>query len=345
MTLRFKPNFSTTGIGSVPFTDSEEAVTYLLDSGPGIPFWPQLPKRCFEEEMIPQYGLGMPCVQVDGGQKSITFDPANKMSDLEAFYHKFLEEDPSLFALSEESAAGLAAFQRMAGTRKWPIVKGQTTGPITMSTGIPGPDKRPIFSDPELRDAVVKTLVRQVQWQIQQLKPYAEDGVLIFVDEPVLAAFGSSSYLYLSEEIVHEMLGEVFEAISDAGGISGIHVCGNSDFGMIARSGVQVINFDAYQYGESISLYPDEIKALFDCGGSIAWGIVPTTPALKKETVEGLIQRFQSCLDAMEKKGFSKAILHERAILTPSCGAGNLTLDEAKRVFELLAKLKSAIQK
>ncbi|NQT26244.1 hypothetical protein HQ585_12875 [candidate division KSB1 bacterium] len=332
-----KPNLSTTGIGSVPFTDSKEAVSFLLNAGLSIPFWPQLPKRSFEEEMIPQYGKGMPCVRIDTNCKTVSLDVSSKLSELEAFYHRFLEEDPSLFAISSDVAAGLVAFQNMAGEKMWPVVKGQTTGPITLSTGIAGEDKRPLFSDPELRDAVVKTLVRQVQWQVKQLKPFASEGVLLFVDEPVLAAFGSSSYLYLSEEIVHGMLGEVFDAISEAGGITGIHVCGNSDFGMIVRSGVQVINFDAYQYGESISLYPDDIKAFFDRGGSIAWGIVPTTPAINRETVEGLTERLKGCFDAMERKGFSKALLYERAILTPSCGAGNLSLDEARRVFDLLA--------
>ena len=167
--------------------------------------------------------------------------------------------------------------------------------------------------------------------------------VLLFVDEPVLAAFGSSSYLYISEENVLEMLGEVFSAIEDAGGITGIHVCGNSDWGVIVRSGVQVVNFDAYFYGESISLYPEQVKALFDRGGSIAWGIVPTTQVVNRESADSLTGRMEACFDAMTRKGFSKALLRERAMLTPSCGTGNLSAGEARRVFELLAEVRKRL--
>ncbi len=340
MDTTIKPNLSTTGIGSVPFTEGAEAVSCLLDAGLSIPFWPQMPKRCFEEQMVPQCSCGIPCVRVDSERRTVTLDPSGKFSELEEFYLKFLEEDPSLFAIPSDVAEGLYAFERMAGTRTWPVVKGQTTGPITLCTSICGDDKRPLFGDHDLRDAVVKTLVRQVQWQIRFLQPFASEAVLVFVDEPVLAAFGSSSYLYLSEEDVLSMLGEVFGAISEAGGITGIHVCGNSDWGMIARTGVQVVNFDAYQYGESISLYPNEVGALFDRGGSIAWGIVPTTPAVNDETAEGLTERLKCCFKAMEGKGFPKALLCERAIITPSCGAGSLSPDDGRRVFELLAEVQ-----
>jgi len=340
----FQPNLATTGIGSVPFTDADEAVSVLLAADLSIPFWPQMPKRCFAEEMVPQYSQAVPCVRADAEGKAIRLDVSDKMTELEAFYHKFLAEDPSLFALPETAAAGLYAFEREAAAGRYAVVKGQTTGPITLCTSIFDADKRPLFGDEELRDAVVKTLVRQVTWQVGRLRPLASEGVLIFVDEPVLAAFGSSSYLYLSEQNVLDMLGEVFDAIRAAGGLTGIHVCGNSDWGLIARTGVDVINFDAYQYGRSISLYPDEIRAFFDRGGSVAWGIVPTTSAaINEATPEALVERLEACFAAMVEKGFSNDLLRERAVLTPSCGAGNLSPTEARRVFELLAAVRDAI--
>ena len=341
MSLIFHPSLSTTGIGSVPFTDSTEAAAFLLKADLSIPFWPQLPKRCFAEEMIPQYGAGVPCVRIDADRKAVSLDVSAKMAELETFYERFLADDPALFALPGDSAAGLPAFERLAQGRKWPVVKGQTTGPVTFCTSIYHEDGRPLFADPDLRDAVVKTIVREVQWQIGRLKPFASDGVLMFVDEPVLAAFGSSTYIYLSEADVQAMLGEVFAAISEAGGLSGIHVCGNSDWGVVVRSGVQVINFDAYQYGSSIALYADDVRSLFDRGGSIAWGIVPTTVAVNKETAETLTQRLEGCFEAMERKGFAPELVRARAILTPSCGAGSLSPEAAGRVFELLREVRS----
>ncbi|OGV78637.1 MAG: hypothetical protein A3K19_31945 [Lentisphaerae bacterium RIFOXYB12_FULL_65_16] len=320
--------------------DADEAAAFLLDAGLSIPFWPQLPRRSFAEGMIAQYGSGMPCVRLIPDRGVVCLDTGTRMSELEEFYGRFFAEDPSLFPMSSDEAAGLPAFERLAAGRRQPFVKGQTTGPVTLCTSIFDPDRQPLFSDLDLRDAAVKTIVRKVQWQIERLKPLAAEGVLVFVDEPVLAAFGSSSYLYLSEAVVHEMLGEVFAAITGAGAITGIHVCGNSDWGMVARSGVQVINFDAYQYGPSIALYPDDLAPFFERGGCIAWGIVPTTSAVNEVTAEGLLLRLQACFEALRRKGFSSALLRERAILTPSCGTGTLTPCEARRVFELLGQVR-----
>lgn len=343
MSSPYKPCVSTTGIGSVPFTDPEEAVKFLLESDLSIPFWPQLPKRCFAEEMIPQYCTGVPCVRFDTDRRIVSFDNAGKSEELETFYQRFLEEDPAPFALSSDNAAGFTAFEQQVPSRKWPVVKGQITGPITMTTGIYDSAHAPLFIDADLRDAVVKALVRNVQWQIGRLKQFASGQVLMFVDEPVLAAFGSSAYVYLSEADVKVMLGEVFEAINGAGGITGIHVCGNCDWGVVVRSGVQVINFDAYQYGSSISLYADDVRAFFERGGSVAWGIVPTTNVVARETVDSLVERLSQCFAALEKKGFPADLIRERAILTPSCGAGSLPAAEARHVFSLLRGVRDSI--
>ena len=344
MSFEFHPHLATTGIGSVPFTEATEAVSFLLGAGLTIPFWPQIPKRNFGEEMVPQDSQGIPCVRIDADSKTVSLDLAARMEELEAFYLRYMEEDPGHFALSPEIASGLHTFLRVAQGRQWPVVKGQTTGPVTLCTSIYDANDNPLYADLDLRDAVVKTVVRKAQWQIAQLKPFAADRVLMFVDEPVLAAFGSSTYIYLSEKDVLAMLGEVFEAITEAGGITAIHVCGNSDWGVIVRSGVQVINFDAYQYGSSISLYAADVKILLDRGGCIAWGIVPTTAALVNETTDTLVQRLEGCFEGLIRKGIPRKLLLDRSLITPSCGAGSLSPVEAARVFKLLQEVRDRIQ-
>lgn len=343
MTDTFEPCLMTTGIGSLPLADPDEAAAFVLEADVSIPFWPQLPKRDFREQMIPQYAEAMPCVRVEADEGRTVFDPSDKYGELERFYEAFLSEDLEPFAVTEQSGAGFHAFERLAAGRTWPVVKGQVTGPITFTTGIAGADKRPLYGDAELRDAAVKLLTRKAQWQIDRLKPLASERVLIFVDEPVLAAYGSSAYLHISEEDVRGMLGEVFGAIREAGGITGIHVCGNSDWGVVIRTGVDVVNFDAHQYGSTIALYGDDVRALLDRGGSIAWGIVPTTAAIADETTDSLARRLDECFAALEAKGLPRELLRRRAILTPSCGAGNLTPDEARKVFRLLRELRELL--
>jgi hypothetical protein len=343
MTTPFQAPLMTTGIGSLPLTEPEDAARFVLEADLSIPFWPQLPKRGFLEQMIPQYGESMPCVRTEPAKGRIVLDPARKHEHLERFYEAYLSGELDGFGLSEQAAAGLYAFERLAAGRTWPIVKGQVTGPITFCTGITDADRNALYNDAELRDAAVKLLARNAQWQVQRLKPFASGGVLIFVDEPVLAAYGSSAYVGISEKDVCGMEGEIFEAIAEAGGISGIHVCGNSDWGMAVRTGVQVLNFDAYQHGTTVALYPEEVQALLDRGGRIAWGIVPTTEAIGGETADSLAGRFETCLDALIAKGLSEDRLREGSLLTPSCGTGSMQAEDARRVFDLLRELRQRL--
>ena len=343
MTDIFEPSLITTGIGSVPLPDPDQAAAFVLDADVSIPFWPQLPKRGFREQIIPQYSHAIPCVSIDDEQELVTFDDADKMDRLQAFYEAYLSEQLEPFALDPQSAAGFDALIRQAAGRTWPIVKGHAVGPITLAVGIANAEKQPLYSDPELRDAAVKMLTRNVQWQIEQLKPLATDRVLIFLDEPALAAYGSSTYLFISEQDVADMLGEISDAIRAAGGIAGIHVCGNSDWGVVIRSGVDMVNFDAYQFGTTIALYADDVRTLFDRGGSIAWGVVPTSDAIAGETVESLSRRLDECFASLQAKGFDRDLLRRRAVLTPSCGVGTLSPEHAAKVFELLRGLRDSV--
>lgn len=335
----FTPDMITTGIGSVPFTDPDEAALYILNAETGIPFWPQLPKRTFYENMIPQYSEEMPCVITDLEQDRVFIDTSNRPDELARFYGKYLEEDPSLFPLSARTAQGFHSFEKHAEGRTWPWVKGQVTGPVTFTTGIFNEQKQPLFSDPELRDAALKLIGRNAQWQANRLKRFASEGVIIFVDEPVLAAYGTSSYMYLSEQIVTDMLNEVFGCISEMDAVSGIHVCGNSDWSMVAGTDVSILNFDAYQYGSTISLYPEKVRAFLERGGCIAWGIVPTTQEIHKENTASLVQRLSDSLKTLEDKGVPADLIRHRSLLTPSCGAGSLNEEEAKKVFTLLREV------
>jgi hypothetical protein len=167
--------------------------------------------------------------------------------------------------------------------------------------------------------------------------------VIVMVDEPVLSAFGSSAYVGISDEDVIALESEIFEAIRAAGGLSGIHVCGNSDWSVIVRTGVDVLNFDAYRYGPRLALYAEAIQDLLARGGCIAWGLVPTTPEeLQKESCASLTARFRECVGALTARGISESLVRERSMLTPCCGCGSLTIPEAGRVFALLRDLRAA---
>ncbi|MGD2176111.1 MAG: hypothetical protein PVJ27_11960 [Candidatus Brocadiaceae bacterium] len=341
MSAAFAPSLMTTGIGSLPYRDPDRAAASVLEADVSIPYWPQLPKRDSAEGMVAQFSKPMPCVRMDADEGELYWEPERKYAELERFYSLVLAEEQEPFGLSDARAAGFSAFHRAAQGHRWPYVKGQVTGPITYTTSIQNRDGDVLFSDSDLREAGVKMLARNARWQVDRLRQFAEEAVVVFVDEPVLAAYGSSALASISEQHVHTMLGQIFGAIEEAGGISGMHVCGNSDWGVMSSTGVQVLNFDAYQFGHTMGLYPDAVDALLARGGCIAWGIVPTTADIADAELDSLTRTLDRSFDALTDKGIDAALLRERSLLTPSCGAGSMEVAEAEKVFDLLGQLQA----
>lgn len=340
----YQPNLGTCGIGSLPFQEGPAAVEFILGQDLDVPFWPQLPKRDFLEQMVPQYADGMPGVVIDRSAQTTRYDSALKYDQLTAFLTRYLEETPDQFPISAEHAAGLHAFLAAAQGQSWRAAKGQVTGPLTFSTGIHEPGKEMLYADPDLRDAAVKLLCRKAQWQVKRFRAFAET-VIVFVDEPVLAAFGSSAYVGISDSDVIGIEQELFEGIRAAGGLGGIHVCGNSDWSVIIRTGVDILNFDAGRYGGKLALYGRDVHGFLERGGCIAWGMVPTTAEeLRKESGASLVEQFRACVGALTAKGIPESLVLERSLLTPSCGCGSLSLPETRQVFALLRELRNALR-
>ncbi len=335
---------TTTGIGSLPFADGAEAADFVFEDGPDIVFWPQIPRRSSAEGMIPQYASAMPCVRWDDEKSDTVLDTSDKYAELEDFYGKYLADDPELFPLPKDRAAGFYAFEKALGQKDGvKSAKGQVTGPLTFTTGISDAEGNTVYGDSELRDAAVKLLERNACWQVQRLKKLGAENVVIFADEPVLSAYGSSAYVGISEEDVTGLLRQIFSAISETDALPGLHVCGNSDWGMAMRSGTAILNFDTYQYGTTLALYADELERFLENGGLVAWGIVPTTDDVENESVESLATIFDEALEALESKGFDRKRVLKHSMLTPSCGAGSLDIERTRKAFGLLRELKTKL--
>jgi hypothetical protein len=221
------------------------------------------------------------------------------------------------------------------------VIKGHITGPLTFALSLTDKNKRPIFFDDEMRDLSLELLKGKVRWQIDLLKPFA-DKVLIFIDEPILTALGTSTYIGVSNDEASRMLKEIIDYIKECGGIAGIHCCGRADWPLVLESGVDVFNFDAYDLWDTLSIYPEEMKAFIDRGGFIAWGIVPTTEAIKDATFDILKEKLDNGLNSLEKIGIPKDRLRQQSLITPSCGTGSLSIEDALKAFSLLKDLRNS---
>lgn len=330
-------NYNTTGIGSIPLVDPVEASEFTLNAV-DIPFWPQLPKRGFQELMIPQYTEGFPFVFFEDNK--IWIERGDEAA-LAAFYEKVGKGED--FPISKNFAAGFFAFIELLKDRedKLETVKGHITGPMTFTLGLTDINRRPVYFDEELRELSLELLKGKARWQISQLKPYADD-VVIFVDEPVMSALGTSTYVGVDNDEVVRMLKTVVDAIKDNGAIAGIHCCSKADWSLAIKSGVDILNFDAFDYAESIHLYPEELKQFLEKDGFLAWGIVPSTEQFRWSTVDSLKERLEGEMENLEKMGISSETLRRQCLLTPSCGTGSMEKEDNEKVFSLLKELRVA---
>jgi hypothetical protein len=327
---------STTGIGSLPLVDPDEACRLVLKTF-DIPFWPQLPRTSFLELMVPQFSEGMPFVTVDPTKETILVT-RKETDDLDRFYETCKAE--CRIAISDDYARGLHAFLKLIRGKSFPALKGHITGPLTFTLSLKDGEGRLVYFDEELRQIALMLLQAKARWQIDQLRAHTEH-VFIFIDEPILAALGSSTYLSVSREETLRLLSETAGAISDAGGIPGIHCCANADWALVIESGVKVLSFDAYNYFDNLFIYHDEIRAFLERGGYLAWGIVPTTDAIGGETPESITNAFHKKFKALSGH-IPEDILRSQSILTPSCGTGSRSVNETIKIFQLLMRLKEA---
>ncbi len=327
-------------IGSMPHTDPSEACSQVTHYLKDIPVWPQLPKRSSLENMYIQFSQGFPGVVVK--EDSIYIDRSHDLDkSLEKLYAAYLENNIDKYPISPDYAAGLHSF--LALTNLSPVaVKGQIIGPISWGLTVTDNERKSILYDEALADAAAKLLRLKAGWQEQVLSKISRNTI-IFVDEPYMASFGSA-FFALSREKVISLLEEVFGGIS---GLKGVHSCGNTDWSVLLGTSVDILSFDAYNYAQSLSLYPAEVKKFLENKGTIAWGIVPNDEeSLSKESAASLQDRLGEAMAPFTRKGIRFKQLIEQGLLTPCCGLARLATEEAAaQALELLSELSVKIRK
>jgi methionine synthase II (cobalamin-independent) len=335
--------FSTTLLGSFPFHETQ-ALCQQLVAEIDIPAWPQLPRRTFLENMYTQFSAPLPGIVTDYQREKVYFDTTQDLTPhLEIFYEHYLADDLDYFSLPPKYAVGfyemLPALQSAPGL--W--VKGQVTGPVSFGLTVTDQELHASLYHELLIDPILKNICMNARWQIQQLK-HTRKNVIIFVDEPYLASFGSA-YINLNRDQVTELLEEVFEVIHQEGVLSGIHCCGNTDWSMLLETSVDVLNLDAYDYLESLALYPQELHDFLSRGGWICWGLVPNNPMLYQETAPSLEKRlkmgFSLILEKAHRRGVPLELneIAQRSLIAPNCGLGSASTEIAQRALELLPEV------
>lgn len=327
------PPGAVTGIGSLPFRNPQEAVSFVAQMCPDVPFWPELPQRSLQEQSVEQIlGAFADLLRPRPAGYGYDIAPGQTGALLER-----LEQQPA--QLEPDRSAGFFAFEQAYKTGLFPhavAIKGQVIGPLTLAWQI-FTDGMPLIVQPVYRDAIAHYIIRQALWQIDRLARLGKP-VLLFLDEPCLAlasAYGSTD---INDGLV-TLLHDTVAALRRPGVLIGIHTCATLPGGGIpvadlCRSWPDIISFDAY-YGIEAFCADPLAQAFLRSGGKVAFGLIPTWPALDQLDPNELFLRWLVATTDV----LPMADLARQTLITATCGLGLLPEASATESFDLCRQL------
>lgn len=342
-------------IGSLPHNNLTDAMK-VVEKYFNIPFWPQLTKINKNEDMIVQFLEGMPSFFIDkeNGKVFLNTEYDQFFEDLEQFFMDYEEIIADInstaidkYAISKDYSSSIPEFLKIINSKKPDFAKGQIVGPFTLATTLVDKDGRCAIYDETLKEIITKTLTLKALWQIKEIKKYNSDTTpIIFIDEPSISQLGTSAYVTVSQDEVIDMFREAAEVIQSAGALCAIHCCGKCDWCVPIKSGINIINLDAYSFAQNLSVFKSDVEKFLKSGGKIAWGVVPTLDkdALEKADAKLLETKFFSAVKYLTEKGIDEKLILDNSIITPSCGAGSLTETLAEKAMSLTKQLSDNLK-
>jgi hypothetical protein len=155
----------------------------------------------------------------------------------------------------------------------------------------------------------------------------------------------------LTRKQVIAWLDEVYESLHAVGAITGTHCCGNTDWGVLLSTQVNILNLDAYDFIENLALYPIELREFLDRGGAVCWGLIPNNERISNETPHTLAKKLRDGIRLICEKGAKRGVsIHpdefaSRSLIAPACGLGPASVEIADLAFEMLAKTGEILKK
>jgi len=344
--MKFRPKLMAFALRSSPYRNVEEACRVVIRNFPEVLHAPGL-----AGQEGPSQGVGMPCLKVDKEKGGLSFELSGRESELVEFYERCLSDDLDYFAISPESETTLYRLAEIFKEKPWPelkLINFSVRGPYTAGFRLKDESGVPAFYNDTLRDVMVKQLAMTARWRQRKIKElFPNVPTLFYLTEPSLGVYSSAGGT-MSWDVIKNAINEVIEGVE---GITGIHCCDNFDWSLLMETNIDFINFDAYHYGYTMSLYTNELKKFLERGGMISWGIVPTTGAstgvadIENENPSSLVERLDQMIQLVVDRGIDKEMLLESSWVTPTCGCATLSVELADRVYAFTKEVSQRIRK
>ncbi len=327
MSFQLEANCGTTAMGIMPHTDVDRALALAM--GLDIPFWPQLPKVSFCEDMYVQASEQFPGIVLDTENETTCFSSGRFIEEMNAYTEKIA--DPDALALGEDYSVVYHRFlaRDLSGYR---AIRGQLTGPVSLGFKIMDEDNKPIIYDDNVRDLMYDFIQRKVHVQYRELKE-KNAGAFVWLDEPGLGWVFSGLAGYNDVQAGRDYR----EFMAGFEGPRALHLCANVNLPYLLGMGIDLLSFDAYQIELMPKGYAIAVADFIRDAGIIAWGIVPTeSSALATETPDTLAARLIDYWQVVAANSdVSAAHLAAQALIAPArCCLKNYEDREEKKKTE-----------
>jgi len=334
---RIPGNCRTTAMGILPHTDVDRALelAFSLD----IPFWPQLPRLSYYEDMYVQVSENFPGVRIDEENKRIDFSTERFYAEMEAFAVRM--DDPDLYRLSENYSVVYHRFleRDLSG---YAAIRGQLEGPVSFGFSVKDENDRPLIYSDEVRPLLLDFMARKVNVMGRELAA-KNPNAFMFVDEPGLEFLFSALSGY-SDQQAREDLDAFFAQVE---GQRGVHLCGNPDWDFLLKTPMDVLSFNAFGRGDRFVNYIPSLRTFLDRGGVVGWGIVPANyDEFRESDLQGLLDHLEGLWDTLEKGGLRREDLLPRSLLLPAtCALVNPDKGETvEACYALLRELSRKVR-
>jgi hypothetical protein len=334
--LGFSPNCQTTAMGIMPHNDIERALEVALSLD--IPFWPQLPKVSYFEDMYVQALENFPGVRIDVVNQKVLFDLPRFYEELPSYFER--ADDPRTFELTKEYSLVYHRFLEK-DLSHYPAIRGQVISPISLGLKIVDQDQKSIIYHDEVREVLFDFIQKKVNRQYEDLKE-KNPNAFVWMDDPGLGLIFTAFSGY-NEVQAKSDLDQFLEGVE---GLKGVHLCARPDWDFLLRSKLDILSFDSFNCGVVIIHYPS-LREFLDRGGIISWGIVPTyTEILEQETIDSLKERLETFWEDLSGKGVDQGRLLRQSLLAPAtCNLMNPDKEKTvEKAFEVLRELSRRIR-
>lgn len=307
--IKLEGNCQTTAMGIMPHTDVDRALDLALSLD--IPFWPQLPKVNFYEDMYAQVSQHFPGIILDTEKRAVSFSIDKFYEDFEEYMPHWEEEE--FFRLTPDFSVVFHRFlERDLSGYKY--IRGQSIGPVSYGLKILDEINKPMIYYDEVRQIVFDFVAKKLRAQVNEMLA-VHPGAFAWVDEPGLEMIFMAMTGYSSDRAAEDYRAflEYFP------GPKGVHLCGNPDWSFLLNLELDVLSLDVLARGHIFSRYAEEVKDFLNRGAIISWGITPTlAEEYESESVKSMIKLVDSLWNSLGQAGIPREQLLKQAWFAPA---------------------------